>query len=126
MKKSWKRRLALPLACLGLAAALCGAVLASGRGVILGSYLRANDGSNIVVEADGAPVVLSDRSAGGNLFGGLSDGDRVLVVCSGINASWPGQAGAYWCFRLGPGEPSDIPGETLQQLAALGWLSGVI
>lgn len=123
MKTAAKRLLAglLLLACLLLAAA--GWWVKTGKSVLTGRHLLANNGVHIVVTADGTPVVLGDRSPSGALFDGLSDGDRVLVVCSGIAETYPAQSGAYWVLRLGGGAREDIPADTLRQLAGLHWLA---
>ena len=70
---------------------------------------------------EGTPVVLN-ASDGASLFDGLSAGDRVLVLCSGVNACWPGQSRAYLCLRLGGGSTDDLPAPTVQKLAELGWI----
>ncbi|MEA4933198.1 MAG: hypothetical protein VB071_06380 [Lawsonibacter sp.] len=91
--------------------------------IFTGSYLRANNGTHIIIDRQSSPVVMRNRFASDAMFDGLEDGDRVLVVCDGINESYPAQSNVYFCFRLGKGEAADLPADTLHQLAELGWLS---
>lgn len=122
MKRVWKGALAslLALACLGMAA--LGVFQATGRSVMLGRYLQAGDGSHIMIDRQGTPIILGDRSRTGDLFQGLEDGDRVLFLCSDIQESYPARSRAYWCFRLERGTAADLPADTLGQLKELGWL----
>lgn len=101
-------------------------VLPAGSSVISGHYLQANNGAHIIIDHNGSPIVMRDYSDQGRLFHALSDGDRILVVCSGINQSWPGQASAYWCLRLGDGAEGDLPQGTLLLLSELGWLPATL
>ena len=92
-----------------LALALCICLLGVGAGLFAGSGV----------------TVLTGRyrqASGASLFDGLSAGDRVLVLCSGVNACWPGQSRAYLCLRLGGGSTDDLPASTVQKLAELGWI----
>ena len=75
MKRALKGLLAslLVLACLGIAAV--GVLQATGWNLIWGQYLQAGDGSHIMIDRHGDPIILGDRSRTGNLFHGLRDGD---------------------------------------------------
>lgn len=95
----------------------------SGNVIFTGCYLRANNGTHIIIDRQSSPVVMRNRFASDAMFDGLEDGDRVLVVCDGINQSYPAQSNIYFCFRLGRGDAADLPADTLRQLAELGWLS---
>lgn len=115
--------LLIPLLCCGALLFFC---VRNPYTLFLGRYLQGNSGSHILVCQDGMPIVMRDCSRDDALFAGLSDGDRVLVLHSGIAESYPGQSGAYFCLRLGGGAPSDLPADTLEQLTQLGWLSASI
>ena len=54
----------------------------------------------------------------------LEDGDRILVLHSGVLTSYPGQAGVYTVFRLGGGSASDIPEGVPEELRDMGWWAG--
>ena len=107
--------------CICLLGVGAGLFAGSGVTVLTGRYLQASGGSHIVISTQGTPVVLN-ASDGASLFDGLSAGDRVLVLCSGVNACWPGQSRAYLCLRLGGGSTDDLPASTVQKLAELGWI----
>lgn len=119
-----KKRVMFPLmilACILLAG--LGWCLAHRVSVFTGRYLQAGNGAHIVVDRSGAPVILEDRTSRPALFDGLSDGDRVLVLCDGILDSYPARAYARFCVRLGGGAAADLPADTLRQLSELGWVS---
>ena len=122
MKRALKGLLAslLVLACLGIAAV--GVLQATGWNLIWGQYLQAGDGSHIMIDRHGDPIILGDHSRTGNLFHGLRDGDTVLFLCSDIQESYPARSRAYWCFRLERGTASNLPVDTLGQLKELRWL----
>ena len=115
------------LPALVLAACLAGAALiwwfGTGKCLLTGRYMLADNGVHLVISDSGAPTVLSVPADCPDLFDSLEDGDRVLVVCGLILTSYPGQSEARWCLRLSPGSPEDLPQDTLQRLAQLGWLS---
>ena len=111
----------LVLVCLG--AVGLGWCMETGKSVFIGRYLLARDGSHMVVDRTGSPIILEAPDRRPHMFDSLEDGDRVLVVCGGIHTSYPGRSGAYWCLRLGSGSVDDLPQDTLAQLAGLGWLS---
>lgn len=97
--------------------------VAAGNTVFTGRYLRANSGTHIIIDRKSSPVVMCNRFSSNAMFDGVEDGDRVLVVCDGLNESYPAQSNIYFCLRLGSGDAADLPADTLRQLAELGWLS---
>ena len=122
--KAWLHRagaVLLVVAC--LAAVGLGWCVETGKSVFTGRYLQARDGSHLVIDSHGSPVILTPPEGQPAMFDHLEDGDRVLIVCGGINTSYPGRSGAYLCLRLGPGSTEDLPTDTLTQLTRLGWLS---
>ena len=98
--------------CICLLGVGAGLFAGSGVTVLTGRYLQASGGSHIVISTQGTPVVLN-ASDGASLFD---------VLCSGVNACWPGQSRAYLCLRLGGGSTDDLPAPTVQKLAELGWI----
>ena len=114
---------------IGLAAAVCvlAALFAAGMAVrtggpLTGRFLMADQNTPILIDASGTPIVLTDRT-GRALFDGLSDGDRIVVFASPAAETYPARAGVYFCFRLSRGTPEELPRQTLQTLAELGWLT---
>lgn len=94
-----------------------------GFSVNTGRCLIAGNGSVLLMLEDHGPICMSDHSLAGNLFEGLSDGDRVLVLHDGIAESYPSQTAAYFLLRLGSGSRADMEPQHLQELAELGWIT---
>lgn len=99
-----------------------GALISSGFSVSTGRCLIAINGSVLLIQEDHGPIRLSDRSPSGDLFAGLTDGDRLLILHDGIAESYPAQTGAYFLLRTGSGSRADLPAEQLEELAQLGWI----
>lgn len=123
MKLTVRRLLVLLLVLICLSIAVISWWAVTGNIIFTGRYLRANNGTHIIIDRQCSPVVMRNRFTSDAVFDGLDDGDRVLVVCDGINESYPAQSNVYFCFRLGRGDAADLPVDTLRQLAKLGWLS---
>lgn len=85
-------------------------------------WVVVKDGSVLMIEENGSPVVLHDASVGGNLFAGLQTGDKVQVYYEVVAESYPAQASTAYCRFLESGTLEDIPAETRQQLERFGWL----
>ena len=123
MKQMTSRIGAAVLICVCLAAAGLFWCIQTGKSVYVGYYLQARDGSHMVIDRSGSPVILQAPDSRPQMFDNLEDGDRVLVICGGILTSYPGRSGAYFCLSLGRGSPDDLPADTLSQLTQLGWLT---
>ena len=123
MGKAGKRLVFVGLILIGLVVTSLLWCVGSGKSVLVGRYLQARDGSHMVIDNNGSPVILEAPDSRPRMFDALEDGDRVLVICGGINTSYPGRSGAYWCLRLGDGSAEDLPPDTIRQLTQLGWLS---
>ena len=122
MKVTSRRMFSFALVFIGFGLAASAWWAVRGNHMFVGRYLRADNGAHIVISGRNNPVVLRDRSTADSMFDGLEDGDRVLVVCGGVNESYPAQSSAYFCLRLERGGADDLPGDTLRQLTELGWL----
>jgi hypothetical protein len=114
-----KIRLILPLAVIALCAL---ALLLLSRNSL--SFSRGRcvvSGDRYLLIVNHSPIVLSDRSRGGDLLEGISAGDELLVLHDGIQESYPAHTGAYAAWKLGSGSIEDLPLEVLEPLMDLGW-----
>ena len=75
-----------------------------------GWYLQAKNGARFVVNDDREPFRVSDQAKNGNLFDGLTNGDRVRITHDDIAETDPCQTGAYSCELLEEGAPEAIRG----------------
>jgi len=96
-----------------------------GYGMTVGRALYAKDGSCMLIEDENSPIRMSDLSDGKNLFDGISTGDKILVIHTGIAESYPAQTGAYWLLKLSDGDRDDIPDKIIEDLSSMGWLSHI-
>ena len=87
-----------------------------------GWYLRAENGAHFVVTDDGEPFRISDHTKNGDLFDGLTSGERVRITHDDIAETDPCQTGAYSCELLEERTPEGIPAETLTALEELGYI----
>ena len=97
-----------------------------GYGISVGRALYAKDGSCMLVVDENSPIRMSDRSnktEKGELFRGITTGDKILVVHTGIEESYPAHTGAYLVIKLSDGSREDIPDKVIENLTAMGWLS---
>ena len=118
-----KRRFGLTVAvCMLVTALAAGAAIARVGSPLTGRFLLGDQNTPILIDSSGTPIILTDRT-GSDLFDGLSNGDRILVFLSPVAETYPARAGAYFCLRLSSGAPEDLPQQSLQTLAELGWLT---
>lgn len=121
MKKKW----IIPVIILAIAVLTVGGIgcYLSGNSLSFstGRCIAASNGSYLIL-MDG-PVVMSDRSGSGELFANLQTGDEILILHDGIQETYPGGTGVYYCKRLSEGSVADIPNDTLRSLSAMGWLA---
>ena len=86
-------------------------------------FVEENGTVLLIEEQRGEPIVLQNRSEDGAMFDGLSCGDVIEVLTDGtIRETYPAQTDAWGVTLLEEGSLSDLPQETLDALAALGWL----
>ena len=97
---------------------------ANSLGLSTGRVLITSSGGYMLIR-DNSPISMGNPKNKSGLFGGLENGDEVLVLHDGINESYPGRTGAYAIFKLNDGDIADIPAEVLTSLTELGWWDGV-
>lgn len=87
-----------------------------------GYYLRADNGSHIVM-IDDSPIVMSLRTGNEKRFDGLESGDKIFILHDGIQETYPGGTGVYFLMKLSDGDMSNISETAHRQLCEMGWLS---
>lgn len=94
-----------------------------GYSVSEGRVLVTDNGSYMIIDKNNSPIVMSNQSKNEKIFEGLTNGDEILIVHDGIQESYPGGTGVYFCKKLADGEYKDLPEQTLFSLAEMGWIS---
>ena len=83
-------------------------------------YLETKNNTAMFIR-DESPIQMSNRTDK-ELFDGLDIGDKVLVIHTGIEETYPAKTGVYAVFKIGEGTTADIPQKVVNQLVELGWL----
>ena len=105
---------------IALAVAL-GFLAIKGMGISYGIYLEARNNTPMMI-VDNSPMKMSRRSDR-DIFDGLENGDRILVIHSSIAQSYPSQTGAYAVIKLWGGDASDISSDVIENLMSMGWIT---
>lgn len=95
--------------------------ISKGFDISEGVYLKAKDGSDIIV-CERTPIVMSNRTNSSDLFDNLETGDKILIVHDGIAESYPARTGAYAVFKRNNGVTGAIPQSVIEELLELGWI----
>lgn len=93
-----------------------------GFSVSEGQVLITDKGSYLII-MDNSPIEMSNQSKNQEIFEGLTNGDKILIVHDGIQESYPGGTGVYFCKKLSDGEYKDLPENVLSSLTDLGWIN---
>lgn len=91
-----------------------------GYGLSVGRYLEDKNGTAILIR-ENTPILLSSQH-NGDMFYKLDIGDRILVIHTGIEESYPAKTSAKKIFKIGNGSIDDIPKKVIKQLTELGWI----
>lgn len=91
-----------------------------GYGLSVGRYLEDKNGTAILIR-ENTPILLSSQH-NGDMFYKLDIGDRILVIHTGIEESYPAKTGTKAIFKIGNGSIEDIPKKVIDELTELGWL----
>ena len=96
---------------------------AHGKNLGKGTLLRGKNGVVFWINEYGSPILLSYMNdTVRKTADKLGTGDAILLLYDGIEESYPGRTGCYLLVRTGGGK--EIPAETLNELAAMGWIDG--
>jgi hypothetical protein len=88
---------------------------------ITGRCLVTINGTYLIVDKNGSPIIMNNQSNKDGLFNRLSSGDKIIIACDMIQTSYPGNTGVTMCMRIAKGSLDDIPEATLSELQKLGW-----
>ena len=121
-KKKWMTPLCVVGGLLLICAGLLWYMVSHSMAFSVGRCLVADDGSYMFIDGK-SPIVMSSRKDEEGMFAGLETGDKILLLHSGIETSYPGRTGAYWCMKLANGSQADIPEQVMEELTKLGWVS---
>ena len=94
----------------------------NGYSISEGQFLITDKGSYMII-MDNSPIKMKNCSKNEELFDGLTNGDKILIVHGLIEDTYPGGTGVYFCKKLSDGEYKDLPEEVLSNLADLGWIN---
>lgn len=86
-----------------------------------GIYLRSVNGINIIIEDDGGPTSMVNKTGKENIFDNLKNGDKILITYDSISETYPGETQIYNCKLIEQGSVNDIPKDTLDKLQEIGF-----
>lgn len=119
-KKKWM----IPLCIIGGLLLICAGLLwymvSHSLDFSVGRCLVADNGSYMFIDGN-SPIVMSTLRDKERMFAGLKTGDKILLLHDGIQESYPGGTGAYWCMKLEDGTQADISANVIEELGELGW-----
>ena len=94
---------------------------AHGKSMGRGTLLKGANDVAFWIDESGSPILLSYMNdTVRKTAEKFETGDAILLLCDGIEESYPGRTGCYLLVRTGSGK--EIPAETLDELAAMGWI----
>ena len=120
VKKAIKILVVVIVAMLAISLLLIGVAVRNGLGVSEGRFLRADNGSTLLLDDHGATVLSAQRDG---MFDNLNNGDKILVIHDGIAESYPARTGAFFCFLQERGSEKDLPENVMDSLRELGWIA---
>lgn len=95
-------------------------VISKGIGISVGRYLEAKNNTVMLIKKQ-SPIQMTNRTEKG-LYNNLDVGDKILVIHSGIEESYPARTGVYAVLKIGEGTIDDISEKVVDELTKLGWL----
>ena len=119
-RKKWLIPILIIVAILLVCVLMVGTLISKGYGASTGLYLESKDGAAILI-CNNSPIVMASNH-NGDMFYNLDVGDRIFVIHTGIEESYPGQTTARAVFKLSSGNADDIPDAVIDSLIELGWL----
>ena len=95
-------------------------VISKGIGISVGRYLEVKNNTVMLIKKQ-SPIQMTNRTEKG-LYNNLDVGDKILVIHSGIEESYPARTGVYAVLKIGEGTIDDISEKVVDELTKLGWL----
>ena len=95
-------------------------MISKGMGISTGLYLEAKNNTSMFIR-DESPIQMSNRTDR-ELIDDLDIGDKILVIHTGIEETYPAKTGVYAIFKIKDGTTGDITQNVINQLIELGWL----
>lgn len=120
MKKKWLALLIILCLLLCLAGGAWAYLYFNGLWFSTGTCMVTDDGS-VLILLDGSPIVLRNCTDREGLLDDLHTGDTVRILHDGIQESYPGGTGVYFCRVVERGDIGDIPESILESLSPMGW-----
>ena len=120
-----KKKILIPIAFLAailiLVACILGFMIVRSLGFSTGRCIVTSSGSYLIL-MDNSPVSMSNSSGNADLFADLQTGDEILILHDGIQETYPGRTGVYFCKKLSYGTIADIPTDIIETLSPMGWI----
>lgn len=86
-----------------------------------GRCIVTSNGSYMVL-LDNSPIQMANCSNNEELFADLKTGDLIKILHDGIQETYPGGTGVYYCQKLEAGSIEDIPNDIIESLSPMGWI----
>ncbi len=104
--------------CVAAVIVAIGYMAVKGHGITVGQ-LYIGEAGTFLIEDDDSAMRISDQSVGKNVFDGLTNGDKVLVVHGSVEECYPARAGAYHIFKLAEGDEKYQPADEVLGIAPI-------
>ena len=121
MKKKWLIPIVIIAVLLLLGGAAVFYMASHSMSFSSGRCIVASNGSYMIL-LDNSPVTMSNCSGNEDLFSDIKTGDEILILHDGIQETYPGGTGVYYCKRLNEGTIEDIPDDIIESLSPMGWI----
>lgn len=120
-----KKKILIPIIILAVILILAGGVFGylatNSMSFSTGRCMVTSNGS-IMILLDNSPIKMSNCSNNEELYEGLKTGDLIKILHDGIQESYPGGTGVYYCKKLEDGNIGDIPNDIIESLSPMGWI----
>lgn len=95
-------------------------IISKGMGISIGIYLETKNNIAMIIKNE-SPIQMLNRT-NKKIFDNLENGDKILVIHTGIEESYPARTGVYGIIKLGNGTITDIPQKVMNTLTELEWI----